>query len=327
MFVSKGGAAGDVNANNTTIDGGKITTNSINVNRLVAGTLTGFRIQTSSSGQRVVVSEQTNSLVFFNSSNTEIGRITGLASFNYDTPGNHAFQVNGSTVFSVNSSGISLAPGENFNSNVPVVGNVTATGSVTSQSFIRSNSDGTPATMHSNGGISAGSGLSPAAGEILATSNIEAGASLRSGTTTIVGVMATTSLAANVRHQSNGSALIRFTSDARIKDDIQPLSDGLNIINQLNPVTFDSLVDDDERRIPGFIAQDVEEVFPEDIYMVTQVPGLAPEGLDIQDIEENPLRSLEPTHFIPYLVKAVQELSAKNDALEARLAALEGGAE
>ena len=302
LFISKGGAAGDINGNSTTIDGGKITTNTINVNRLIAGTLTGFRVQTSSSGQRVVMSEATNSLVFFNSGGTEIGRITGLSNFNYDTPSNHAFQVDGSTVFSVNGSGVSLAPGTSFNSNLSVSGNVTASGLVQSS------------------GVTLGQSVTASGGVI-------AGTTVESGSTVIVGVMNTTGLAANVRHSSNGSALIRFTSDARIKDDIQSLDTGLDIINQLNPVTFQSLVDDDERRIPGFIAQDVEEVFPEDVFMVTQVPGLAPEGLEIPDIEENPLRSLEPTHFIPYLVKAVQELSAKNDALEARLTALEGGAQ
>lgn len=74
-----------INAGSTTIDGGKITTNtitanqiasntitaseiqagSITVDRLSAGTLTGFTIQTSSSGQRVIMDDSTNSVQFY----------------------------------------------------------------------------------------------------------------------------------------------------------------------------------------------------------------------------------------------------------------------
>lgn len=53
--VAAGGAAADVNANATTISGGKITANSISVDKLTAGTLTGFVIQTSANNERIVL--------------------------------------------------------------------------------------------------------------------------------------------------------------------------------------------------------------------------------------------------------------------------------
>ena len=290
IVVRKGPVVKAINGttNETTIDGGNITTNSINVNRLQAGTLTGFRVQTSSSGQRVVMSESTNSLVFFNSGNTEIGRITGLSSFNYDTPTTHAFQINGSTVFSVNAGGIALSPGADFNSNLPVNGSITATSGVQG-SFVRAGTSGS--TLNSGGQVT------------VATFN-------------------TTTLAGNVRG-ANGDQLRIPSSDARIKSEIEQIPDGLNVVNQLNPVTFNSLIDDTDRRIPGFIAQDLEQVFDENTYVVDKIPV---EQVDIPiDLGDDPLRTIEVTHIIPYLTKAIQELSAKNDALEARIAALEAG--
>jgi hypothetical protein len=303
LFISKGGAAGDINGNSTTIDGGKITTNTINVNRLVAGTLTGFRVQTSSSGQRVVMSESTNSLVFFNSS-SEVGRLQGLSNMSYETPSNHAFSVDGvGTVFSVNSSGVALSPGRGFNSNLPVSGNITATGSIQSDTFLRS---GGGATLNTNGDITV-PGVT------------------RAQSTITVGTMNISTTNPIVRWAGSGNALTVTSSDARVKADIETIPEGLSIINQLNPVTFDSLVDDSDTRSPGFIAQEVEQVFDGTVGIVGELDA-ASIDTDI-DLSSGPLKTLNYESFIPYLVKAVQELSAKNDALEARIAALEGGAQ
>jgi hypothetical protein len=60
------------------------------------------------------------------------------------------------------------------------------------------------------------------------------------------------------------------------------------------------------------ISQEFEEVFPD---LIDKWLDPAPEG-------EEPYKSVRQD-LIPVLVKAIQELSAKNDALEARIAALE----
>ena len=60
------------------------------------------------------------------------------------------------------------------------------------------------------------------------------------------------------------------------------------------------------------IAQEFEQVFPD---LIDEWKDPAPEG-------EEPYKSVRQD-LIPVLVKAIQELSAKNDALEARIAALE----
>ena len=103
-------------------------------------------------------------------------------------------------------------------------------------------------------------------------------------------------------------------SDQRLKENIRDLDVGLDAIMALKPRKFDwkdgrgKNIKDDR----GFIAQEIEEIFPD---LIDEWADPAPEG-------EAPYKSVR-ADLIPVLVKAIQELSAKNDALEARLAALE----
>jgi hypothetical protein len=85
-------------------------------------------------------------------------------------------------------------------------------------------------------------------------------------------------------------------------------------VQQLNPVSYNfkkSREDDTPHgnKRYGFLAQDI----------------LALEGDDnvIIDNEQVDHLKYQGESLVPVLVKAIQELSAKNDALEARLAALE----
>lgn len=322
LFISKGGAAGDINANSTTIDGGKITTGTISASAISAGVFTGFTIQTASSGQRVVM-DGTNTLKFYNSSNQNVGTLYGGANMFYNTSGIHSLSVNGSAVLSINSSGIALSPGAGFNSDIPASGNITAGGSIQSDTFIRSNRDGTPATLHSNGGISAGSGISPGAGQIIAADYISSGG--------VVQVTKMNSSTTNPIVRWNGNQFTRTaltfggTSDIRIKDNITPLEDALTKVNQLNTVTFRSkLIDEDDQNRVGLIAQEVEAINFYDVPLVSEMPT---EGMDNlpEDFVGDNIKLINYEAFTPILIKAVQELSAKNEELEARLAALEGG--
>jgi len=115
-------------------------------------------------------------------------------------------------------------------------------------------------------------------------------------------------------------------SDVRVKKDIEDLTDGLSIINQLKPRTFkynglaNMAVDDDVVRY-GFIADEVLATAPHYV-------ELGIEEIDGEKVED--FKSLSTTRFIPMMVKAIQELSAKvttletaNTALEARVLALE----
>jgi hypothetical protein len=110
------------------------------------------------------------------------------------------------------------------------------------------------------------------------------------------------------------STTISGISDQRLKENVRDLDIGLSAIMALKPRKFDwkdgkgKNIKDDR----GFIAQEIEEVFPD---LIDEWADPAPAG-------EAPYKSVR-ADLIPVLVKAIQELSAKNDALEARLAKLE----
>jgi hypothetical protein len=143
----------------------------------------------------------------------------------------------------------------------------------------------------------------------------------------ILAVVGTTTSAANLRRNSNITALQIVSSDRRVKQSVEPISSGLSIISQLNPVTFNSKVDSTDKLFSGFIAQDVANVLPMAQYtVVEEVPDHVPniDGAEALGFDENPMLTINHVELIPYLTKAIQELSEKNAQLEARLAALEG---
>lgn len=95
------------------------------------------------------------------------------------------------------------------------------------------------------------------------------------------------------------------SSDARLKDDVKPISRALSIIDKLNPVSFKWIRTPRARRAHGFIAQDLHKVYPE---AVTR-------GGD--DPQTNPW-VVDKSTLIPILVAAIQELKAEIVALKAR---------
>jgi len=115
---------------------------------------------------------------------------------------------------------------------------------------------------------------------------------------------------------------VHSLSDIRVKTDVEDLTDGLDIVRQLKPRTFRYTEDSEfynektkDEIKHGFVANEVETVAPQ----YTDIGKGRIGGEEVND-----LRSLSTTKMIPMLVKAIQELSAKNDALESRLETLEG---
>jgi hypothetical protein len=108
----------------------------------------------------------------------------------------------------------------------------------------------------------------------------------------------------------NGATNAQFASisDAREKTNIQPISGSLDKVLALKPVEFDWIADNTHTPA-GFIAQDVQEVFPEYV-----VQNMANEG----DEQRYGLTGGMTGGIIPHLVKAIQELNAKVTALEAK---------
>ena len=100
-------------------------------------------------------------------------------------------------------------------------------------------------------------------------------------------------------------------SDARLKENIANATPKLNGLMQLRVVNYNLKADPDVKQL-GFIAQEVEQVFP----------GLV-EGLE-DDGEGGHYKAIKTTVLIPMLVKAIQEQQAIITALTARVEALEG---
>ena len=133
------------------------------------------------------------------------------------------------------------------------------------------------------------------------------------------------------------------SSDRRLKKDIQTNTDcGLNFINDLRTVTFkwkapseieenlreltnqnDATAPDYTPKMYGFIAQEVKSVL--DNHNITDF-----NGWHQTKAEQGAVQGISYEMFVMPLVKAIQELSAKNDSLEtsnqaliARIEALE----
>jgi len=121
-------------------------------------------------------------------------------------------------------------------------------------------------------------------------------------------------------YQGNNSSSWSTTSDRRIKKNIVDNTVGLDKINQLRVRNFeyrteDEITDFDNVKASvvnkegvqlGVIAQEIEEVLPDTVN--TMSAGI---------------KTVNPENLTWYLINAVKELSAKNNALEERIKALE----
>jgi hypothetical protein len=132
-------------------------------------------------------------------------------------------------------------------------------------------------------------------------------------------------IAANGTFFTNNGT-VSSLSDKRIKTNIQPISEGLDIIKKLNPVTyeycntytdeFDGIGVDDGRTHKGFIADEVQEIAPSYVEETTGVVL----GEEVDD-----LKTLSMTAMIPMLVKSIQEQQTLIETLQAKVEALENG--
>ena len=118
----------------------------------------------------------------------------------------------------------------------------------------------------------------------------------------------TTSGGANVRVQSDG-LMQRDTSSRRYKNTIADATHGLADLNKLRPVTYKGNNDGDTV-FGGLIAEEVHDA------------GLT-EFVDYDS--DNQTDALKYGNMVSLCIKAIQQLSAKVDTLETKVAALEAG--
>lgn len=119
----------------------------------------------------------------------------------------------------------------------------------------------------------------------------------------IIGFSGTNS---DVRYDTASGQIYYLTSSERYKSEITSLEDSLGKVNALRPVRFKDNYS--EQYTTGLIAEEVVDVIPEVVFK-KEIEGYEepqPEGVNYSDLT-------------PFLIKAIQELSAKVAALESQL--------
>ena len=105
------------------------------------------------------------------------------------------------------------------------------------------------------------------------------------------------SLGTGTVYSSSGTLTNTNPSDKRLKENITPITYGLNEILKLNPVSFDWKNDNNKNKQFGFIAQEVQKVMPEAVI-------------------EGEYLGLEKDAIYTALINAIKELKAEIDELK-----------
>ena len=133
-----------------------------------------------------------------------------------------------------------------------------------------------------------------------ATTGSPTGLVYKNGSGTIAGYVSINAASNTVTYTNS--------SDERLKTNPRDFS-GLDLVSQMKPKKYERICQLGTDEI-GLYAQELSGILPEAVSIGDEDVNKKPWGIDYGRIT-------------PVLIKAIQELSAKNDALEARLAALE----
>jgi len=180
-------------------------------------------------------------------------------------------------------------------------------------SFIRAGSDiTTPLTINSSAGIQfcntgsqqLGGTCSISSNGLFNCSGLNIGGPLTcsslivNNTITCLGSLVCNGTINLNNHEIIGATNITYISDKSLKKNIESLNACLDSVLLLKPCTFRYNTSSDDSKLNyGFIAQDVQEIYP-DIISTINVNGEEYLGLSMSDI-------------IPILTKAIQELNRK----------------
>jgi hypothetical protein len=198
---------------------------------------------------------------------------------------------------------------------------VAANGMITSANSIAISIDGSaissgtvaaarmPFTMNQNVGTTNSPTFSGLTLTSLSTGTISASGAVGTGALTVTGTMSasgatsTGALTVTGAITATGDITAFFTSDARLKDNLQPITDALSKVKTLDGVTFNwnNLAEDKDLdvREAGVIAQQVQNILPE---VVTQ--------------RDNGYLAVRYEKLVPLLIEAIKELNAKVEQLE-----------
>jgi hypothetical protein len=257
-------------------------------NRISGGTITGTTLRTASSGQRVSVSSSNNSIDFFDIN----GQIGSLSS---QTGGMNLRTSSGSSRISLGTN-LNLTGGDSGGISI-------RSGGV----YIDQSND---LVVPSTSSISTGSTFSIVHSQNASTLNVAKGV--------LSGVSLNGTGTRTVQAQASGR-LIAPSSDRRLKQDIEPLELGLNLIEKLEPKKFAFKSSPDELEF-GLIAQEVKEAL--DLLEVEDRSNLVYEDnsedkiSELPDGEQGPVLGVEYMRLIPILINSVKELQERVKFLE-----------
>ena len=129
-----------------------------------------------------------------------------------------------------------------------------------------------------------------------------------------------TSACGSITSTTTNSTTYATSSDYRLKENIAPMSGALEKVSQLKPCIYTWKTDGSAGQ--GFIAHELQAVVPE---CVVGEKDAVTTYTDEEGVEQiRPVyQGVDTSFLVATLTAAIQELSAKNDALEARIAALE----
>jgi hypothetical protein len=198
--------------------------------------------------------------------------------------------------------------------------------------------------LHLSGGISIGDAGTPNGTSIYGASFISYSNSRKNL------LMATSSTAENFHIRffnpnglvgdirTSGSATAYNTSsDYRLKTDAQPMTGASARVQALNPINFEWIASGD--RVDGFLAHEAQAVVPESVTgtkdaMMDEEYEVTPAVLDDDGNETTAavmgtrsvpdMQGIDQSKLVPLLTAALQEALTKIDAMETRIAALEG---
>lgn len=115
------------------------------------------------------------------------------------------------------------------------------------------------------------------------------------------------------------------SSDYRLKEDWQPMTEASERVKALKPVNFAWKADGS--RVDGFLAHEAAEVVPEAVTGekdAVELVDIKDEDGNVTGQEERPVyQGIDQSKLVPLLTAALQEALAKIDDLTARVSALE----
>lgn len=114
-----------------------------------------------------------------------------------------------------------------------------------------------------------------------------------------------------IEYSGTNSINYKTTSDKRLKENIEEISNASLIVKKLNPVMFNFISDGPSLKMHGFLAQDMYEEYP------------YPVSVGSDDVQEKSW-GIDYGKITPLLTASLKEVLDKIDSLESRLQTLEG---